>query len=283
MTAATQREQLSQFLKNCRARLSPSDVGLPDPDRRRTPGLRREDVAALTGVSVTWYTWLEQGRDVQVSANVLERISRTLELSADERDYLFSLVQHRPPPLVPGRAEDVNPAVQRMLDTLQIPALVMTIRWDVVAWNDMLRRAVRDYAAMPADQRNLLKLLFTHPEYKIDPAEYEAMVRRVLAKLRVDYSQSAPDPCFDKLISELNEICPVFRRLWKSPEVIGRSEGINVVRHPKLGGITFEHTSYVPEGSPTLRVVIFVPHDAGSAAKVAQLASQNRARSSRAH
>src|SRR5690606_19884451 len=128
---------LSEFLKSCRGRVSPSDVGLPEADRRRTPGLRREDVAALAGVSVTWYTWLEQGRDIHVSAAVLERISATMQLSKDEREYLFALVQHRPAPPLAGHDADASSAVRRMIDTLAVPAIVITARWDVVAWNSL--------------------------------------------------------------------------------------------------------------------------------------------------
>src|SRR6478736_1419574 len=144
----TQRRQLIDFLKGCRARLSPSQVGLPDTNRRRTPGLRREDVAALAGVSVTWYTWLEQGRDIQVSADVLERVCATLRMSPDEREYLFTLVQHRPAPI----------KATRILDALGVPAVMMTARWDVIAWNE-LTRLFRDYSALPRDRRNLLRIL----------------------------------------------------------------------------------------------------------------------------
>ncbi len=268
------RAQLSEFLKGCRARLQPSMVGLPSGGRRRTPGLRREDVAALAGLSATWYTWLEQGRDVRASDRILESLCRTLRLSNEERDYLFSLAQSRPAPLELTRIEEVSPAVMRTLEALHVPALVITPRWDVVYWNRMVTKTFRDYAALPPERRNLIRILLTSPEYQIDPVEYEAMARRVLAKLRVDYSQSAGDPAFEDLIEELGEICPPFREFWRSPEITSRSEGIHLLRHPQLGGITFEHTSYVVEGAPTLRVVVFAPHDTASAAKVERLARE---------
>ncbi len=116
----------------------------------------------------------------------------------------------------------------------------------------------------------------TSPEYLEDPAAYEAMARRITAKLRVDYSQAAGDPSFDALIEEMSEISPMFRALWRSPEIRTRSEGVHLLKHPLLGGITFEHTSYVVEGAPTLRVVIFAPHDPESARKLAQIAGQTR-------
>jgi len=272
----THRRHLIDFLKGCRARLSPGQVGLPDTNRRRTPGLRREDVAALAGVSVTWYTWLEQGRRIQVSADVLERICSTLRMSADEREYLFALVQHRPAPRMTLRPDEVSPAITRMLTALALPAIVMTARWDVIAWNRLSSMIFRDYDKLPPERRNLLRILLVDDEsYQGDSGAYEVMARRILSKFRVDYSQVPGDPAFDELIAELSARCPIFRRLWASPEVIGRSEA--VAYHPRFGGITFEHSSYVPEGSPMLRLVIFVPHDEASQQKVTSLLAADRA------
>jgi transcriptional regulator with XRE-family HTH domain len=245
-------------------------LGLPEADRRRTPGLRREDVAALAGVSVTWYTWLEQGRDIQVSAAVLERVSATLQLSPDEREYLFALVQHRPAPPLEWHRVDVSPSLARMIGRLNLPAIVMTARWDVLAWNGLVCRVLRDYERIPAERRNLLRLLLVDdPVYAEDPQIFEAMAHRVVAKFRVDYSTYAGDAEFEELIAELTATSDAFRRLWNSPEVVGRSEAI--VRHPQLGGITLEHTSYVPEGSHGLQVVIYAPYDEESAAKIEAL------------
>jgi transcriptional regulator with XRE-family HTH domain len=266
----SRKRQLSDFLKSCRARVSPADVGLPEADRRRTPGLRREDVAALAGVSVTWYTWLEQGRDIQVSAAVLERISSTLQLSQDEREYLFALVQHRPAPPLNWREAEVTPALQRTIDALGVPAIVMTARWDVVAWNALALKVFRDYSKIAAERRNLLRILLVDEQvYQKEAEIFDAMAHRVIAKFRVDYSPFTGDPGFEELISELERESATFRRLWNSSEVLGRSEAI--VRHPQLGGVTLEHTSYVPEGSPGLRVVIYCPYDDGSRAKVEAL------------
>jgi transcriptional regulator with XRE-family HTH domain len=261
------RQQLTEFLKGCRARLSPRQMGLPEQGRRRTPGLRREDVAALAGVSVTWYTWLEQARDIRVSAEVLDRICSTLCLSSEERDYLFALVQRRAPPHVHAPEEPVTPALQRMLDALSVPALIKNARWDVVAWNSLVK-LFRDYDRLPADGRNLLRLLLVDDtSYQTDPANHYSTARRILSKFRVDYSQYSDNPAFDALINGLHRDSALFRELWNSPEVMNRSEAI--AYHPQNGGMWFEHTSYLPEGSPTLRLVIFVPHDEATAAKVA--------------
>src|SRR5512138_2326702 len=275
-----QKQQLTDFLKSARARLSPADLGLPDPSRRRTPGLRREDVAALAGVSVTWYTWLEQGRQIRVSAEVLERICSTLRLSPDEREYLFALVQHRPAPPVPTRTADVSPTVRRVIDALGVPAVVMTARGDVIGWNGLMRKIFRDYGEIPLERRNLLRILLVDdPRYRDDAAAYEAMARRVLAKFRVDYSQTPDDPSFEALIAELNAECPIFRRLWGRAEVVGRSEAI--ANHPVLGGLTFEHSSFVPEGNPNLRVLIFVPYDEASVQKVRAIVAEEQGGSAR--
>jgi hypothetical protein len=219
---------------------------------------------------VTWYTWLEQGRKIQVSADVLERVCSTLRMTPDEREYLFALVQHRPAPPTPSRMTEVSPTLSRMVEALGVPALVMTARWDVIAWNRLATQVFRDYEHLPPEQRNLLRILLIDDKgYQSDPAAYEAMARRVLSKFRVDYSQTPDDPSFEQLIEELDERCPIFRKLWNNPEVLGRSEA--VANHPALGGITFEHSSYVPEGFPTLRVLIFVPYNEQAIAKVREL------------
>ena len=262
-----QRRQLSSFLKGCRWRISPRDVGLPETGRRRTPGLRREDVAALARVSVTWYTWLEQGRMIQVSTDLLERLSATLHMSPDEREYLFALTQGRAAPPVAAASAEVPETLLGTLDAMGLPALVMTARWDVIAWN-ALTKILRDYGSVPAESRNLLRLLLVEDQtYATDAAGYEAMARRVLSKFRVDYSQAAGSFDFKSLIAELTTRCPAFQRLWQSQDVMTRVEG--VAHYPQLGGISFEHSSYVPEGRPLLRLVTYVPFDETSKAKVA--------------
>jgi transcriptional regulator with XRE-family HTH domain len=253
--------QRAEFLRSCRARIKPSDLGLPVPQRKRTDGLRREDVAALSGVSVSWYTWLEQGRDMRVSDEVLERICHTFRLSEDERIYLFSLVQHRPPRLQRDVRLDAPPEIVRMINGIAAPAVVMNLRWDVLAWNRLNAILFRDYTAVPVGQRNLVEIIFTRSSYIEDPVEFENMAHRVLAKLRVDYSKSGDDPKFEALIRRLDQVSPVFRRIWRTPEINVRSYGIHRLRHPRYGDLAFEHTSYVPDGHPTVRVVVCIPHD----------------------
>jgi transcriptional regulator with XRE-family HTH domain len=225
MNRELHRKQLTELLKKCRARSSPAEMGLPVQSRRRTPGLRREDVAALAGVSVTWYTWLEQARDIKVSADVLERISSTLRMSTEERDYLFALVQHRPPPNTAMTDGEVSPALQRMLNRLSVPALVKTAKWDIIGWNGLALKVFRDYGKLPPGKRNLLRLLLVDDQaYQTDPEVHQLTARRILAKFRVDYSQYRNDASFDELIEALRNESEVFRQLWGSSEVINRSE-----------------------------------------------------------
>jgi transcriptional regulator with XRE-family HTH domain len=266
--------QRAEFLRSCRARINPADLGLPVPQRKRTEGLRREDVASLSGVSVSWYTWLEQGRDMRVSDEVLERISQTFKLSEDERIYLFSLVQHRPPRLPCEPRFEAPPEIVRMIERVTMPAVVMNLRWDVLAWNRLNSMMFRDYAETPVAERNLVEILFTRPSYYHEPAEFEKMARRVLAKLRVDYSKSGDDPRFQALIRRLEMLSPVFRRVWRAPEINIRSYGIHRFKHPQYGDLAFEHTSYVPDGHPTVRVVLCTPDDDATRRAVAQVTAE---------
>jgi transcriptional regulator with XRE-family HTH domain len=274
MSSTLQRVQLSDFLKSCRAHRTPAAVGLIPAQRRRSKGLRREDVAALAGLSATWYTWLEQGRDVHPSDQVLERLSGALGLSPAERDYLFMLAQHRPPPLAPVAGDEIRPATRRMLAALNIPALIHTRRWDVVAWNSIWPKCFPDFALRPAGDRNLLKILLTEADFHREPTEHDQIARRVLARARLDYSQSTDDPEFDRLIEELSAVCPDFQSYWRSAEITSSSEGVYKQAYPQLGEIAFEHTSYTIEAAPQLRLLIFSPADEASAGNLAELIEQ---------
>ena len=274
MSETLQRAQLSEFLKSCRARREPTSVGLTPTARRRSKGLRREDVAALAGLSATWYTWLEQGRNVHPSEQILERLSGALGLSAAERDYLFMLAQRRPPRQAPSHGESLRPAVQRMLDAVNVPALVHTRRWDVVAWNGVWTRCFPDFGALPVGDRNLLRILLTEADFQRNPDEQEEIARRILPTVRLDYTQAGDEPAFDALIEELSAACPFFDRLWHSPEISQFPEGIYTATYPGIGPISFEHTAYSVASSPNLRLLLFSPADAPSAEKFAQLLRQ---------
>lgn len=260
------RRELAEFLKSRRARLSPADVGLHAGARRRTPGLRREEVAQLAGVGVTWYTWFEQGREIQVSAHFLENLARGLRLDATERDHLFALAHHRPAPLVP-QCSTVSPTLQHMIETLPNPAYVKTLRWDLAAWNRSMITLFGDFGLIPSERRNILWLLFTDQLYRRLFVDWETDARRVIAKFRLDFGRSGNDPAFVALIRELDDTSPEFHRWWPLQDVNGFGEGLKRIRHAQLGEIEFEHNALTVENAPDLRLVIYTPVAGDSAQK----------------
>jgi transcriptional regulator with XRE-family HTH domain len=268
---STVDHQRSEFLRLCRGRIKPSDLGLPQSQRKRTDGLRREDVAAMSGVSASWYTWLEQGRDMRVSDDVLERVCQTLRLSADDRTYLFLLVQHRPP-RVPRESRPEAPLeVVRMINALNVPAIAMNLRWDVLAWNPINNVIFRDYSKFPVEERNLLQILLTRPVSHIrDPVQFENMARRLVARLRFDYSKCSDDPKFEALVRRLTMISPLFNRLWRIPDFTMRPYGVHRFTHSRYGELAFEHHSCAPDGHPNIRMVICTPEDAATKRAIAQ-------------
>lgn len=264
----------SEFLRRCRARLSPEQVGLPAASRARNGGLRREDVAALSGVSVSWYTWLEQGRDIRVSDEVLDRVSLALRLSEDERIYLYSLVQHRLPRLTRDTGAEAPPDVLRMIEALPHPAVVMNLRCDILAWNETNRALYFDYGTLPPTQRNLLEILFISPVRAMTPVQQEIAARRLIGRLRFDYSKCADDPKFEALFHRLLTHSPLFRKLWRGPDVALHAFGLHNFDHPRFGPLTFEHTSFVPDGHPYVRVVVCNPEDEAAHRAVAAVAAE---------
>lgn len=255
--------QRSEFLRRCRLRLDPGDVGLPADRRSRSGGLRREDVAALAGVSASWYTWLEQGRDIRVSDAVLERVSQALRLNDDERTYLYSLVQHRLPRLQQDTGSEAPADVLRMIHALPNPAVLMNLRCDILAWNAANSALYFDYGTLPPGERNLLEMLLLRP-VQLTPTQVENAVRRLIGRLRFDYSKCAGDPKFEALFRRLVTHSPLFARLWRVPDVSLNAFGVHTLHHDRFGVLTFEHTSYVPDGHPFLRVVVCTPENAAA-------------------
>lgn len=267
------REELSRFLKSARAKLDPADVGLPQGERRRVPGLRREEVAALAGMSVTWYTWFEQGRDVQLSAPMLERLSGALRLGPQEREYLFALAQHRPPPLALPPDETIHPGTQEMLDSLNVPAVVITEYWTVIGWNAMAARVLRDYGALPPAERNLFKILVLGEAYRDDEQTFRDMVKRLTARLKWDYGRAANAEFFEALIEEMRIKSDLFREYWARSDVVAHFEGVHSIEVESFGRVALHHTSYTVEEAPSQRLVIYAPDDAESAARLKAIAA----------
>jgi len=253
------RRDLTDFLVTRRARLTPPDVGLVTGPRRRTPGLRREEVAQLAGVGISWYTWFEQGRDIQVSSHFLENLSRALKLDRPEREHLFALAQHRPPPLARSSTPKVSAMMQHMLDSYPHPAHIKTPRWDIVAWNAEMIEIFGDITRYPVEERNSMWLVFTKPEFRRTMIDWEADARRVIARFRLDFGRAGHDPAFVALVRNLEEASPEFARWWRQHDVDGFGEGVKRVRHPRHGEIEYEHAAFTADSDPNLRLVLYTP------------------------
>ena len=254
---------LGSFLRDRRSRLQPDANA---PSRRRTPGLRREEVAARAAVSVTWYTWLEQGRGGSASEDVLERLATALELDSVGREMLFFLAQQRPPPIAPGPTPVVTPTLQRVLDSLpNTAAIVKTPCWDVVAWNRAATLLLTDYAALPVRERNVLRMLFCDPKSRTRLPDWEENARFVLGVFRVDVTRSGATAEAHALAAELQQGSADFRRLWSENDLRGHGIGRKRFQHPTLGALTLEYSAFAVDGSEGLSMIVFTPvsqHDA---------------------
>jgi transcriptional regulator with XRE-family HTH domain len=251
------RQDLADFLRQKREKLSPQAVGLPSGTRRRTPGLRREEVAALAGVGLTWYTWLEQGREINASVDFLENLARVLKLDATGRYHLFLLAHQRPPVPVGHQWCQVSPLVRRLLDDLQLrPAYVMNLSWDIIAWNPAAERlfAIGD---RPAEQRNMLWMLFADPQLSQRLVEWQAQAPQVLASFRRDYARAPEDATMQQRVQALEQVSPQFRLLWQQHDIHGRCQGQRTFKVPGVGQVTFEHASFIVDEENHLRLVMY--------------------------
>jgi len=261
---------LGGFLRDRRARLPPAPGA---NGRRRTPGLRREEVATRAGVSVTWYTWLEQERGGPPSDAVLERLARALELDAAGREVLFLLAQQRPPPLKPAPPPPVAPALQRVLDAMPTsPAVVKTPSWDIVAWNAAAAAVLTDFAVLPTRERNVLRRLFGDPAHAKLP-DWEANARLALAAFRVDAVRAGGCPEAAALAAELQATSADFRRLWAENELRSHAVAIKRIRHPLAGPLTLECSAFSVDGADGLGMVVYTPATPADARAIERLLS----------
>lgn len=253
---ARTRTELSLFLRARREALVPQDFGLPAGRRRRTPGLRREEVAALSGVGLSWYTWLEQGRDIGVSAAFLDTLAGVLHLDAAERRHLF-LLAHQRPPVEPGRTYCSVPGViVRLLEDLSPhAAYVINLRWDILTHNDAAHMLF-GFGYHEPDRRNLLRLLFCDPHLRDLFVHWEADVPAMLESFRRDYAGARDDPDAKALLSELEAVSPEFKTLWRRSDVTAPCTGRRVL-NTQGDRREFEYTSLTVDGGRHLRVVVY--------------------------
>ena len=250
---------LGSYLKDRRAKLNPAAFGFSQ-NRRRTPGLRREEVAARANVSATWYTWLEQGRGGTPSAEVLDRLAYALTLTEVEREHLFLLAQQRPPQVQFREAERITPQLQRVLDSLEVsPALVRTAGWDVIAWNRAAVAFLGDYSALEPHERNVLRLLFTDPNAKTRLPDWEKEARTTVAAFRADTVRAGASERVTALVEELKRASETFAALWRSHDVGDFGSGTKRMRHRVAGEVHFDYSSFAVDGRPDLTLVIFTP------------------------
>ena len=248
---------LGSFLRDRRSRLQPG----PDAQsRRRTPGLRREEVAMRANVSVAWYTWLEQGRGGPPSSEVLERLARALELDAAGREMLFLLGQQRPPPLNAMAPPRMTPSLQRVLDGMRTsPAIVKTPTWDVVGWNLAATAVLGDYAAVPVRERNVLRRLFSNPVAPAHQPDWEESARLAVGVFRIDVARMSGCPEAEALLAELLATSAAFRELWAENEVRSHWVGTKRLRHSLAGPITLEYSAFAVDGAEGLSMIVFTP------------------------
>ncbi|MBB3085874.1 helix-turn-helix transcriptional regulator [Geodermatophilus sabuli] len=266
------RRELAEFLRSRRRQVDPRQAGLPTGGARRTPGLRREEVALLSGVSHTWYTWLEQGREIRPSRQVVEALARTLRMSPAEREYVLRLAGHAG--TTPEAAAHGMPAhVQRLVDALgSSPAYVITASWSIVGWNAAYERLYPGVAAAPAVDRNLLWLVFTDPAVRALLGDWSTDSRRFLTQFRAEMGPRLADPDVVDLVSRLEAASPHFRAGWASHDVDRFSSGERRFEHPEVGTLLLEHHQLTPADAPGLQLVVYTAAEGSDAAdKLARL------------
>ena len=273
---AVNENPLGTYLKDRRAKLDPASFGLP-LKRRRTPGLRREEVAQRANVSATWYTWLEQGRGGAPSADVLDRIARAMLLTDVEREHIFLLGLGRPPEVRYHPPEGVTPRLQRLLDALKLsPAFVKTPIWDVVAWNEAAAAVFTDYEMLPARQRNILRLFFSDTRVRAMQSDWEQIARFVVAAFRADTVRAGATGEVQVLVDELCATSADFERMWRDNDVRTHSDGTKHLHNPLTGPIAMEFSAFAVDGRPDLGLTVYNPVTPEDADKVKTLIKARR-------
>jgi transcriptional regulator with XRE-family HTH domain len=264
---AAAENALGAYLRDRRTRLDPASFGFL-AERRRTPGLRREEVAQRANISPTWYTWLEQGRGGAPSADVLDRIARALMLTDLEREHLFLLGLGRPPEARYRKPDGVTPRLQRVLDALEpTPALIRT-----VAWNRAASAMLMDYGSLPPDQRNILRYLFLDPRARAAQYDWESVARFALGAFRVDAARAGAAAEVGPLVEEMRRLSPEFDAMWCDNDVRGpHGETVKHIRHDVVGPLAFEYSAFAVDGRTDLSMVVYNPATPEDARRIRSL------------
>lgn len=252
---------LGTYLRDRRTRLDPATFGLSG-SRRRTPGLRREEVASRANISPTWYTWLEQGRGGAPSADVLDRIAKGLMLTELEREHIYMLGLGRLPEARYQPVDGITPRLQRVLDGMVLsPAIIKTAMWDVVGWNRAAAVLLTDYSKLPRAGRNILRLMFGSDHVRARNADFDSIARFVVGAFRADVARAGASTSAEviKLVMELSRLSPEFEALWQDNDVIAHGEGVKRIHHPDAGLLAMEFSSFAVEGRPELGMIIYNP------------------------
>lgn len=253
--------QLGSYLRDRRTRLDPATFGF-NGGRRRTPGLRREEVASRANISPTWYTWLEQGRGGAPSADVLDRIAKGLMLTEPEREHLYMLGLGRLPEARYQPVDGITPRLQRVLDGMVLsPAIIKTAMWDVVGWNRAAALLLTDYSRLPREGRNILRLMFGNDHVRARNEDWDSVARFVVGAFRADVARAGANnsAAATKLVAELSRLSPEFEALWQDNDVVAHGEGVKRIHHPDAGLLAMEFSSFAVEGRPELGMLVYNP------------------------
>jgi transcriptional regulator with XRE-family HTH domain len=260
MTDTHQRQMLGAFIRAHRARLTPARAGT----RRRTPGLRREELADAAGLGVTWITWLEQGRDVQPSVAALSRLADALQLSAAERASLFDLAGKKDPRAVPDHVDDLSPALLALPGLLSAPAYLLDHTWTARAWNDAAAALFVGWLDASAPDRNLLRYVFMHPAARALIVDWDTRARRLAAEFRADFHRRPADADMQALVEQLCRDSELFAECWDKQDVLHREGGERRFRHPVRGELGFVQTTLLVALQMEIKLVCLADPDGGT-------------------
>lgn len=276
-SGSEKRKELGNFLKSRRARLSPEQFGLPIGPRRKVKGLRREELAQIAGIGLTWYTWLEQGKDIQVSVQVLESLAAAMRMSAEERNHLYMLALGQLPVDQTASFEaELTPILQNFMNDFEMcPAYVTDVRWDVLLWNKAARLVFGDFERMNGRERNALWRCFSSPAYRQLMGDWESHAKRLLAQFRSTSTLFVGEDWFKELVGDLMEISPEFREWWPRYDIMGTPIGKKTIRHPRAGAMIMEHITFRVYDAPELKLTVYRPlGENDSVQKMSQLLAE---------